>query len=81
MRQPNRSGRLKQDSLCDGRIEDQSKKSSGITEVKLVMIRAEDKRQIKKKTQIGTWNKMLRTVAESKSSEEFPESYTNYGTQ
>lgn len=54
-----------------------------ITEVKvkLVMIRAEDKRLIKKKTQIGTWNKMLRTAAESKYSEEFTGSYTNYGTQ
>lgn len=55
MRQPNLTGRIQQDSLC-GRSEDQSENCSGITEVKmkLVIVRAEDKRQVKKEKQSGT---------------------------
>lgn len=55
VRQPNLPGRIQQDSLC-GRSEDQSENSSGITEVKmkLVIVRAEDKRQVEKEKQSGT---------------------------
>lgn len=52
VRQPNLPGRIQQDSLCDKR-EDQSENGSGITEVKmkLVVVRADDKRQVKKEKQ------------------------------
>lgn len=46
--------------------------------MKLVMIRAEDKRQVKKETQSGTWYKTWRTFAETKPTEEFSGSSTNY---
>lgn len=52
---PNLPGRIQQDSLCD-RTDDQSENDSGITEVKmkLVIVRAEDKRQVKKEKQSST---------------------------